>query len=854
MRIEIPELAVVALVGPSGSGKTTFCNKYFKATEVLSSDYFRGMLSDDENNQEVSKDAFEALYYMADKRLSRGLLTVIDATNLQKEDRTKVLELAKRQNCHAAAIVMDIPEETCLERNELRTDRTIKDSVVKKHIQRLKRTKKYLKKEGFRFINYVKPEDFDEIEMIRKPLWNNRKEEHGPFDMIGDIHGCFEELCELLEKMDYQVDREQLSAVHPEGRKLVFLGDLCDRGPENAKVLKFVMNVVNSENGYCLLGNHDRKLLRWLRGSEIKQTHGIDRTIAQIEAESPEFKEEVKQFLASLISHYVFDCGNLVAAHAGLKEEYHGRASSRVKMFALYGDTTGETDEYGLPVRQKWANEYRGSAVVVFGHTPSATVEIINNTYCIDTGCVFGGALTAFRYPEHQCNSVKAKEEYYEPIKPLDDSLAQDDDVLKVEDVTGKKYISTRLRPNIKILEENNMAALEIMSRFAADPRWLIYLPPTMSPCETSHIPEYLEHPKEAFDYFAKAGVEKVICEQKHMGSRAVVVLCKDQKAAESRFGVTDGSTGIIYTRTGRRFFDDPDLERSMLERLSQVLERTNFFEDFDTDWVCLDTELMPWSAKARKLIEEQYAPVGRSGRDGLDRVIECIQKGARRQKDGEIIASEGSQKEDDLLCLLKSVQMKRKSLERYTDAYRQYCWTVNSLDDYRMAPFHILATEGKVWSDQTHHWHMETIRKYMTGFDPVFMMTNYVEVDTGDEESINSAIEWWLELTGNGGEGMVVKPYQFISGQQGRLIQPAVKCRGKEYLRIIYGPEYTLGDHLQRLKKRSLSKKRNLALQEFSLGMESLERFVRKEPLYKVHECTFAVLALESEPVDPRL
>jgi protein phosphatase len=190
----------------------------------------------------------------------------------------------------------------------------------------------------------------------------------------------------------------------------------------------------------------------------------------------------------------------------------------------------------------------------------------------------------------------------------------------------------------------------------------------------------------------------------------------------------------------------------------------------------------------------------------------------------------------------------------RYTDAYRRYCWDVKSLDDYRIAPFHILATEGKTWNTENHLFHIESIAKYMTGSDPVFMATNHLLVDLLDERSIAAGVAWWEELTGSGGEGMVVKPFDFIAVKGRELLQPAIKCRGLEYLRIIYGPEYALGGNLERLKKRSLGRKRDLALSEFALGMESLERFTRKEPLYRVHECVFGVLALESEPVDPRL
>jgi protein phosphatase len=856
MRIEIPEMAVVALVGVSGSGKSTFAKTHFKPTEVLSSDYFRGLVSDDENNQQVTPQAFDVLYYIANKRLELGLLTVIDATNVQREARASVLRLAKEQNCLAVAIVLDIPERICRERNAKRPDRMDMGShVVTRQTENLKRSVKFLQKEGFRYVYVISSEeDAANAEIIRTPLWNNKKHETGPFDIIGDIHGCYDELCDLLTKLGYELDAENCTAKAPQGRKTVFLGDLCDRGPKNVEVLRLVMGMVQAGGAWCVAGNHDAKLLKKLKGSDVQLTHGLDITVSQLETRNEEFIIEVKKFLDGLISHYVFDNGRLVVAHAGLKEKYHGRGSGRVREFCLYGDTTGEVDEYGLPVRLPWANEYRGKALVVYGHTPVPDAQMINKTICIDTGCVFGGRLTAYRYPEKEIVQVNAKQEYYAPVKPfLNNESLSGDDMLNIDDVLGQKNLNTRLRRSIRINAENSAAALELMSRFAADPHWLIYLPPTMSPCETSKLPAYLEYPSEAFDYYKARGVGKVVCEQKHMGSRSVIVLCKDPETAAKRFGVADNSFGIIYTRTGRRFFDDAETEKALLTRLQKVLCESRFWDDFDTGWVCVDAELMPWSAKAKELLETQYAPVGCAGRVGLAAAVDNIKKAAETFK-GNMSAAASSDQGVDLEKLLEKFTGRHESVMRYIDAYRRYCWDVKSLDDYRIAPFHILATEGKTWNSDNHILHIESIAKYMCGADPVFMATNHLLVDLLDESSMAAGVKWWEDLTGSGGEGMVVKPFDFIAVKGKELLQPAVKCRGREYLRIIYGPEYTLGANLERLKARSLRKKRDLALNEFALGMESLERFTRKEPLYRVHECVFGVLALESEPVDPRL
>jgi protein phosphatase len=726
--------------------------------------------------------------------------------------------------------------------------------VILRHCNDLRRSLKGLKREGFRFIYILNsPEEADAVELVRTPLWNDKKTEHGPFDIIGYVHGCYDELYELLMTLGY-VENTGGVVANPDGRRAVFLGDLCDRGPKNTAVLSLVMDMVHSGNAFCVPGNHDVKLLRHLNGRNVQMTHGLQNTVDELSMESEEFRADAAKFLDGRISHYVLDDGKLVVAHAGIKEHFQGRGSARVRDFCLYGETTGETDEYGLPVRLDWTNEYRGRAMVVYGHIPQVEPAILNNTYCLDTGCVFGGKLTALRYPERELVSIKAKTVYYEPLKPLQSETEICDDMLTIDDVSGKLHLQTRLTPVIDVREDNSAAALEVMSRFAADPHWLIYLPPTMSPCETSKLPDYLEYPTEAFAYYKEKGIEKVVCEKKHMGSRSVIILCRDADAAKRRFGVADGSRGIVYTRTGRHFFDDQAIDNTILDRLDATLTKNGFWNDFETDWVCLDTELMPWSAKAQALLQKQYAPVGRAGKTALQNAVTALEQVCKRKNLAYEVRENTSGQNVEMARVLEAFKERQTCVDRYVDAYREYCWPVSGVDDLKIAPFHILATEGAVYGDRDHVWHMETIRRYMTGTDKLFMPTEYLVVNVSDDESIRRGVDWWLTLTGSGGEGMVVKPYQFIAQKGAALLQPAVKCRGREYLRIIYSPEYTMPEHMKRLKKRSLSRKRQLALREFSLGMESLERFVAREPLYRVHECVFAVLAFESEPVDPRL
>lgn len=608
--------------------------------------------------------------------------------------------------------------------------------------------------------------------------------------------------------------------------------------------------MVNQGTGLCVPGNHDVKLLKKLRGKNVQVRHGLERTVAEIDALSEDDRKAIlphlEDFIDSLVSHYVLDDGNIVVAHAGMREDLQGRASGTVRSFALFGETTGETDEFGFPVRFNWAAEYRGEAMVVYGHTPVVEARWQNNTINVDTGCVFGGKLTALRYPERKLVSVPAHQVYAEPVRPEkglgndDVAVEQDyDTLLDISDVIGKRIVQTELMGGITVRAENSAAALEIMSRFAVDPRWLIYLPPTMSPVKTSDHPEYLERPEQGFEYYRKEHATTVICEEKHMGSRAVVVLCRDGDAARRRFGVSGEETGIIYTRTGRRFFNDHALETALLDKVRTALTDIDFWTQLNTDWVCLDCELMPWSAKAQALLQEQYGAVGASARESLLATSAVL---GMAQKRGLPVEQ-----------LQESNAERLNMITQYRAAYGAYCWAVESLDDLRLAPFHILATEGAVHADKDHCWHMEYIAQFTADRLPLFS-TTYKIVDLHDDASLEQGVQWWEELTACGGEGMVIKPFNFVHRGKRGLTQPAVKVRGREYLRIIYGPEYSAPANLDRLRSRGLSAKRSLALREFALGIESLTRFVEFNPLRVVHQAVFGVLALESTPVDPRL
>ncbi|MGW0692731.1 polynucleotide kinase-phosphatase [Streptomyces sp. NPDC002738] len=840
--LPVTDLSLVVLVGASGSGKSTFARRHFKPTEIISSDFCRGLVADDENDQSASGDAFDVLHYIAGKRLAAGRLTVVDATNVQAESRKQLVQLARSHDVLPIAIVLDLPEEVCQTRNAARPDRAgMPRHVVQRHRRELRRSLRGLEREGFRKVHILRTEEEAEhAEVVLERRYNDLRHLTGPFDIIGDIHGCSSELESLLGKLGY------VDGAHPEGRTAVFVGDLVDRGPDSPGVLRRVMSMVAAGNALCVPGNHENKLGRYLKGRKVQHTHGLAETIEQLDredAKDPAFREQVREFIDGLVSHYVLDGGKLVVCHAGLPEKYHGRTSGRVRSHALYGDTTGETDEFGLPVRYPWAEDYRGRAAVVYGHTPVPSTSWVNNTLCLDTGAVFGGKMTALRWPERELVDVPAEKVWYEPAKPLTTEApgGREGRPLDLADVQGRRIVETRYLGRISVREENAAAALEVMSRFAVDPRLLGYLPPTMAPTATSQEEGFLEHPAEAFAQYRADGVTTVVCEEKHMGSRAVALVCRDAEAARERFGV-EGPTGALHTRTGRPFLDDVALTEVILGRLRTAVTAAGLWDEWDTDWVLLDAELMPWSLKAGGLLRSQYAAVGAASGAVLPGATAALAAAAARGVDVAGLAARQQDRTADAAA--------------FTDAYRRYCWSTEGLDGVRIAPFQILAVRGRSLASVPHDEQLAWLDR-LVEHDPtgLLQVTRRLVVDTGDEASVRAGIDWWLEMTGRGGEGMVVKPLgALVRDAKGRLVQPGIKVRGREYLRIIYGPEYTRPENLERLRSRFLGHKRSLALREYALGLEALDRLADGEPLWRVHEAVFAVLALESEPVDPRL
>lgn len=414
MKISLPATTLLVLCGVPGCGKSTFTQNHFKETAVVSSDWCRALVSDYETKMAASREAFKLFRYTIERRLSLGRFTVADSTAITRRAREELLRIGRKYGFHVSLLIFNLPMEVCLARNAGR-DRRVVRPVIARMQKMLRHTMRVVHQEGFDSVHVVTEED------LRVPSFGIEIHRHqvtlpGPFDIIGDIHGCCEELKTLLVKLGYRRLFDHYT--HPAGRKAVFLGDLTDRGPQSLDSFWLVKAMVDSGNALYVPGNHCRKLSRYLEGRSIKIAHGLEKTVEEInqleENEREYLREEFFQLYSEAPPYLILDGGRLVVSHGGIREDMIGKVTERVRNFCFFGDATGEVTEEGLPVRRDWAREYRGKALVVYGHTPVPEAVFVNNTIDIDQGCVMGGKLTALRYPEREIVQVPALAVYYE--------------------------------------------------------------------------------------------------------------------------------------------------------------------------------------------------------------------------------------------------------------------------------------------------------------------------------------------------------------------------------------------------------------------------------------------------------
>lgn len=413
MGLTIPEASLLVTCGVAGCGKSTFVSKNFKPTAIVSSDRCRALVSDDEGNMAASKRAFDVFYFIMEKRMEMGRLVVADSTALTFDARKKLLRLAREYNYYTVLAAFDVPLSTCLTRNSMR-DRIVAEKVIEKQYKLFNEALDYINKEEFDKVVILKE---DEMDSFKFNIISSNMEIHdsGPFDIISDIHGCMSELEMLLYKLGYQ--KQSSSYIHPDKRKVIFAGDIVDRGPRIIDTVRTVIDMTASGSAYYVPGNHCNKFYRYLNGRKVQIKNGLEKSVAEFDMLDKHSSDRLKKGFIRLYEtapiYLILDEGRLVVAHAGIKESMIGNMSKEITDFVLYGDVSGELDEEGFPLRKDWASLYSGSALIVYGHTPVLEPVFVNNTINIDQGASIGGGLTALRYPEKEVVSVKSLDTYY---------------------------------------------------------------------------------------------------------------------------------------------------------------------------------------------------------------------------------------------------------------------------------------------------------------------------------------------------------------------------------------------------------------------------------------------------------
>lgn len=861
MEIILPYAGIVLLIGPSNSGKSTFLKQLVDKgqvlpSEIISSDEYRVRVSNVEfidwahrwkdvseslydEYQQISAEAFSLMEATIEARCRLNKITFVDATHLYPDDRKRYIELAKKHHVPVVSLVLDVDQELLLLRDKNR-ENPRGSKRIKQQYQVFKREKRFIKKEGYFATYFITVTN--EVEVNRAKSNPVHLEVENGIDIIGDIHGCYEEMIQLLEQLGYEKNAQELY-VHPEGRKFLSLGDIMSRGPESLKTMNFFLRHVKEKLAYMIDSNHGWKIARWLEGKNVTLNHGDELVAREFEKyEHPDdidrLKEELKEFLLKAPSHYVLTKNGiptLVCTHAGIKDEFVGKQSDDISDYCRYGDHEG-VDDTGRPIRKDWTIHHKTSILIVWGHDPKPKPLVINNTINIDQGVVFGGELTAFRYPEKKFVAVQAIEDYSKgqnnPLIELKKKRLNPPNIAKFID--GFSVLTGELG-KVEIPKQYALASIDSVSHYTVPIEEMVYIPPTMSPTPaTSSIENYLEHPKEAIDYYRNMGIKRMVAQKKHMGSRGILFLFRDIEVGRKYVGRE--TLGVIYTRTGRRFFDI-ETEEKVLARINKSLTNSDYFNKYRTEFILLDAEIMPWNLKAKELISSQYAHVAENA------ILD------RSKLKGRIVNA--IENNGDLDRWLKEYDEKLTNALVFKGVFQKYCWEINEIDQIQIAPFHLLAHSHETYFHKPHTWHMEMNREYAL-MDKLFVETEYMVID--DEASEEEVIRWWDDMTDDGHEGIVIKPETFISKSKGRLIQPAIKVRGRKYLHIIYGMDYLQPENLTRLKKRNIGKKQKHALKEFALGIEGIERLVNGESIERVHECVLGTLSMESDPVDPRL
>ncbi len=830
--ISAPALVVVS--GSGASWRARFIHQLFLDLECVSVEAVQQWIPKDPNSDHPGQDpeVEEIFHSLVGLRLKRNQMTVVDIEGRSRNFRNELIRLAKRYHLTPAWFFLD-------------SGKSAKEGSFEKKARQ----------EGFRDVWIVDPSRLEELELKRLPARTILTHWTGPFDVIGDVHGCFEELLSLLKRLGYRWQGDPWKPEAEAGLRLlsdprrfpVFVGDLVDRGPYPVETIKLVMHLCRTGQAGAAPGNHDEKLARALDGVRFKKVdEDFTRTLDSVRANGKEFGESIRDWVRSLPSHLVLDGGRLVVAHAGSKESHHGRDSRNIREFSLYGATTGELDEHGLPERLNWAADYAGSAWVVYGHTPGAEPKWENRTVNIDTGCAYGGYLTALRFPEMETVSEPAKKEYAVSKRPLplnhqlksqpsqenfEGNAGIKNEWFDIPFVTLRKSqkwetfrtlkeVDTGRRGIISLREDKVRTAIDWLKSNGALAEDDFLLTPSLVATDANPHDQPLECPASAFRYLKHNKSRKAVCVP-WIPIPSIVFKCSK--------GQGGSGSGFEF---GPRF--------------QTALEASGFWERVKAESAIFECEIIQ-----SELVDSLWEGIDGQGR--IKQLGDAALSGAGMILEQFHRAAENGLHLDSLVS---EYQKRRKRYEGFVHWIQRVQANFIEEKSIQLKQLRLLATDKVVVAEQSFD-QQEALLGYETlqaADRELFVDRGVRMVDLHNQEDVEEAVEAWKQAADQGGFGWRVSPVEGAPPGRRGWIQPALKCRGPEALRLVYGLDYTREDQMEIVLKRNLTACRTQAAREWALALEWLRRWVGREPIWRRHECLVGMMAVRAEPTDPRL
>lgn len=887
----LPDPSIVGITGSSSDSRIEILNRFFKIEEIISMDELSRWIPDDPWIQDHNKpEQVESIFFsIIEQRLKRNLMTALDIHGRGRPFRNQFIQLAKKYHFTPTLI------------------RLLSDAEASRELDQ-EDFFKARRQEGFRVIYQINKDEFQDWRPSRRTSPTMRPDVEGAFDIIGDVHGCMDELLALTHRLGYRWTGNPLTLnpdfnwINPPGRRLFFVGDLVDKGPNSLEALSLVMRLTETGQSFCVPGNHDYKLARALGGMVFKKSDpDHEAALQQVRAAGPKFAEKARTWIESLPSHYFLDAGRLVVSHAGSKRSHHGRDSNRILDFALYGATTGKTDSHGLPERLNWALDYHGETLVVHGHTPVEEPKWVNESVNIDTGCVYGGHLTALRYPERELVSEPARHEYSisrRPLplnvsllnqmesapsanlksNPLRPSTASDprsgnpsnslnfqthkkqnqhtsNEKLGWTDFQNLKVVETSTRGDVILREEEVKAAVHFLKSTQCWPWRIPFLAPGISapdPCQDINSAG-LESPATAFTYYRNNRVQEVLCVPTAYEPPFILALARDSSEAVERLGSQAGEVGIGFPVCGLLQTSDtpsPAEMSSLLKRIHRNLSEENFWERSQSDVAIFECSLTSHSVQAA---ETKMKPKPLQHSNSMSQIVSAgmidtnniLEKLERATEHGT-----------DWHFLTQSYLKSKRSLTEFTDWISKAQKTTNGTELIQVRNFQLLATQKKTFINQHYSAGAQILKleQLAERDSELFIQPSSFLLDLHDVNACSSAVNLWEEHTREGMIGWVIRPAQ--GAQKGRRgwVQPALKCRGDMALKCIFGLNMSREAMNQSIQKNSLAARRSQVAREWALSLEALHRWTRQEPDWRIQECMVGILAVKCEPTDARL